>query len=197
MPGILDLVQQSLGGDTVQAIGHRLGADPQQTQSAIAAALPMLLAGLAHQSQSGGADALHAAVQQHDAGLLGDVAGWLGGGNSSGLPGLIGQMLGPHEEVAHAAVAGTSGLGAGQVQQLMALLAPVVMSALAQHSQQQGLNAGGLAALLQGEHQQVAQSVAQSQPGLAGLAGQLLGNAPSGNPLGNLAQELGGLFGGR
>lgn len=197
MPGILDLVQQSLGGDTVQAIGQRLGADPQQTQSAIAAALPVLLAGLAHQAQSGGSDALHAAVQQHDAGILGDVAGWLGNSGGAGLPGLIGQVLGPHEEVAHAAVAGTSGLGAGQVQQLLALLAPVVMSALAHQTQQQGLNAGGLAALLQGEHQQVARSVAQSQPGLAGLAGQLLGNAPGGDPLSHLAQELGGLFGGR
>ena len=40
MPGILDMVQQSLGGDAVANIGQQLGVNPAQAHSAIGAALP-------------------------------------------------------------------------------------------------------------------------------------------------------------
>lgn len=204
MSGILDLVQQSLGGDAVQRISQQLGADPQQAQSAIGAALPMLLAGMAHHSQEGGADAMHAAVSQHDGGLLDNLGALLGGAptqTNTGAGGLLDLVLGQHTDTAHAAVAGASGLQTAQVQQLLAMLAPVVMSAVARTSQQQGLDSSGLAGLLQGEHQQVAQSMGQSQPGLLGLAQSLLGGAPgntggAGSPLDGLAKELGGLLGG-
>ena len=128
MSGILDLVQQSLGGDAVQRISQQLGADPQQAQSAIGTALPMLLAGMAHHSQEGGADVMHAAVSQHDGGLLDNLGGLLGGGAPTqthpGAGGLLDLVLGQHTDTAHAAVAGASGLQTAQVQQLLAMLAP-------------------------------------------------------------------------
>lgn len=198
MPGILDLVQQSLGGDAVQAISQQLGTNPSQAQSAIGAALPMLLAGLAHHTQGDGADAMHAAVSQHDAGLLDNVQGALAGGGAAG-GNLMDLVLGRHQGTAQNAIAGASGLGGAQAQQLLAMLAPLVLSAVARTSQRQGLDAGGLASLLQGEHQQVAQSMGQSQPGLLGLAEQLLGQGSggAGGLLGGLGKGLGGLLGGQ
>jgi hypothetical protein len=102
-------------------------------------------------------------------------------------------VLGQHQGTAQNAIAGASGLDAGQAQQLLAMLAPLVMSAVSRTAQQQGLNAGGLASLLQGEHQQVAQSMGQAQPGLLGLAEQLMGQQ-SGGLLGGLTKGLGGLL---
>ena len=196
MPGILDMVQQSLGGDVVQNISQQLGANPAQAHSAIGAALPMLLAGLAHHAQGDGADAMHAAMAQHDPSMLDNVPTALSGGGLNAGGDLLGLVLGQHQDTAQNAIAGASGLGARQAQQLLAMLAPLVMSAVARTSQQQGLNAGGLASLLQGEHEQVAQSMGQSQPGLLGLAEQLLGQN-SGGLLGGLTKGLGGLLGGR
>jgi hypothetical protein len=194
--GILDLVQQSLGGDAVQALSQQLGADPQQTQSAITAALPTLLAGLAHHTAQGdNAAGLATALQSHDGGILGDVAGFLQSGNAQGAgAGLLGHFLGEHQGNAAGAIAGASGLDAGQATQLLQSLAPLVMGAISQSSQQQGgLNAGGLLSLLQGEHQQVA----EGQPDLLGIATSLFGQAQSGGLLGSLEKGLGGLLGGR
>ena len=43
---ILDLIQQSLGNREMDQIGSQLGTGPQQTQQAVAAALPLLLGAL-------------------------------------------------------------------------------------------------------------------------------------------------------
>src|ERR671920_542790 len=48
---LLDLVQQNLGPDQIQEISQQIGADPGQTQSAVQAALPMLLGGMAGAAQ--------------------------------------------------------------------------------------------------------------------------------------------------
>lgn len=195
MPGILDLVTQALGENGAQAISQQLGANPQQTQSAIAAALPTLIAGLAHHSAQGdNATNLTNTLQNHDTGILGDVAGFLQSGNAQTMGGnLLGHFLGQHRDNAAGAIAGSSGLDTGQAGQLLAMLAPIVMSAVAQHSQQQGgLNAGNLVSMLQGEHQ----NVTSSQPDLAGLAGQLFGGNTN-SMMGALEKGLGGLLGGR
>ena len=197
MPGILDLVQQSLGGDAVQALSQQLGADPQQTQSAIATALPTLLAGLAHHTAQGdNATGLAGALQSHDGSILNDVAGFVqaGGAQDAGA-GLLGHFLGQHLDNAANAIAGASGLDAGQATQLLQSLAPLVMGAVGQTSQQQGgLNPAGLLSMLQGEHQ----NVAQGQPDLLGIATSLFGQAQGGGGLlGSLEKGLGGLLGGR
>ena len=94
MPGILDLVQQSLGGDAVQNISQQLGTSPEQAQSAIGAALPMLLAGMAQHAQGDGAEAMHAAVTQHDGGLLGLAESLLGHGSGGNVLGDLTRGLG-------------------------------------------------------------------------------------------------------
>jgi len=195
MPGILDLVQQSLGPDAVQAISQQLGTNPQQAQSAIGAALPMLLAGMAHHAQGDGADAIHAAVTQHDGSLLDNVAGVIGSGGGTDAAGLLQTVLGQHQGTAQAAVAGATGLESGQAQQLLGMLAPLVMSAASRVQQQGGLDPSALSNLLQGEHQQLAQAMGQGAPGLLGLAEQMLGQQ-GGGLLGGLTKGLGGLLGG-
>ena len=51
------MVQEQLGAGGVDAISRQIGADPSATRSAIDAALPMLVGGMAeHAAQPQGAD---------------------------------------------------------------------------------------------------------------------------------------------
>jgi hypothetical protein len=193
----MDLLGSAIGGNLQQQIAGQIGANPQQAGSAIQAALPMLLAGLTHQaSQPGGAEQIHeAATTRHDGSELDDPAATATQAAQTGQgAAVVNHVLGDKQQVAHQAVAQASGIDAGQAAQVMAMLAPLVMGALSRVQRQQGLDAGGLANLLRGEHA----SVAQQQPGLMGLAGQLFGGAGAGAPdLGGLMKGLGGVFGGR
>jgi len=198
MPGVMDLLGAALGGNVQQQLGQQIGATPQATGNAIQAALPMLLSGLMQNvSQPGGAESLLGALQRdHDGSLLDNLGGLLGGsqgGKAADGAGILGHVLGDKQEMAHEAVAQSSGLNASQVAMLMTTLAPIVMGALGRAQRTQGLDAGGLASMLQGEHA----SVAQSQPDLMGLATQLFDRNRDGSAVDDLVKGLGGILGGR
>ncbi|MBA2627749.1 MAG: DUF937 domain-containing protein, partial [Gemmatimonadales bacterium] len=92
MSSLFDLVQQQLGAGGLERISEQLGTSHDETQAAVAAALPMVMGGMAqHASQPDGADSLQQALDTHaaDAGLM---HGGAGGG------GLIGRMLGNRHE---------------------------------------------------------------------------------------------------
>jgi hypothetical protein len=94
---VLDTVMQQLDSGTIQKMAGQLGASPQQTHSAIAAALPLLIGAMQRNAaQPAGAVALHnAVVRDHQnvdlGGLLGGI---LGGGGADGLMGVLGSVLG-------------------------------------------------------------------------------------------------------
>ena len=95
MSGILDLLNQQLNGPAVRQMSSQLGADPESTQKALSAALPMLVGGLARNAQSSeGAQSLANALERdHDGSLLDGLAGLLGGA-SGGSGGGLGALLG-------------------------------------------------------------------------------------------------------
>ena len=94
MSGILDLLSQQLSGPAVQQMSSQLGADPESTQKALSAALPMLVGGLARNAQTPeGAQSLSNALDRdHDGSLLDGLAGMLGGASGGG--GELGALLG-------------------------------------------------------------------------------------------------------
>lgn len=184
---LLDIVQQHLGPEQIQQISQHLGTDPATTSNAIAAALPMIVGGMAHTAQQpGGAAAIQSAVDQHSAGGilgslggLGGLAGMLGGASNSGggIGGILGSILGQHTDTVQNGVQTASGLDAAQVKSLLAILAPIVMAALAQHAASQPSStssSGGLGSILQ-----QAASAAQKNSGgssqVGGVLGQILG----------------------
>ncbi|MBA2684008.1 MAG: DUF937 domain-containing protein [Gemmatimonadaceae bacterium] len=181
---LLDIVQQHLGPEQIQQISQHLGTDPATTSNAIAAALPMIVGGMAHTAQQpGGAAAIQSAVDQHSAGgilgSLGGLAGMLGGASNSGggIGGILGSILGQHTDTVQNGVQTASGLDAAKVKSLLAILAPIVMAALAQHAASQPSStssSGGLGSILQ-----QAASAAQKNSGgssqVGGVLGQILG----------------------
>ena len=74
----LDSLLGQLGPDTISRMAAQLGATPQQTQSAIQAALPMLMGAMQRNASTPqGADALHRAITRDHQGV--DLGGLLGG----------------------------------------------------------------------------------------------------------------------
>jgi hypothetical protein len=183
---LLDIVQQHLGPEQIQQISQHLGTDPATTSNAIQAALPMIVGGMAHTAQQpGGTNAIQNAVETHGGGGildslggLGGLAGMLGGNTNNGSAGggLLGSILGQHTATVQNSVQTASGLESSKVTALLAMLAPIVMAALAQHQAQQGTTgaSGGLGGILQQAAAAAQQNNGASSP-IGGMLGQILG----------------------
>ncbi|MBS0557717.1 MAG: DUF937 domain-containing protein [Proteobacteria bacterium] len=187
MSGLVDSVLANLGPDQINAISSRLGVDPSQAQSAIEHAIPLIVGGMAQNASTAqGASALNNALGAHGGDLSNVLGGMLGGNSGSGIGGaILGHVFGGNQAAASQGLGQATGLGAQNAGQLMAILAPLVMGALANHAQGQNVGAGGLGGLLAQEVQQVQQQ--------GGSTGGLL-NSVLGGGGGNLSGMLGGLL---
>jgi hypothetical protein len=129
-------------------IGARIGADPQQIQQAVSAALPALLAGLRQQAAPG--TGLQQAIEQdHDGSILDNLAGYLQGTanlnpRTTNGQGILGHVFGEQQVQVQQAVSAQSGLDIGKVAQLLPLLAPIVMGMLGREARTAGSPAGGI-----------------------------------------------------
>ncbi len=195
MSGLVDTVMANLGTDQVAAIAARLGTDPAQVQNAIEHALPLIVGGMAQNASTAqGAGALHDALGEHAGFNIQDVlSGMLSGtpGGGGGVGGaILGHIFGGNQAAANQGLGQVSGLGQQNAGQLMAILAPIVMSALANHAQGQGLSPGGLGGMLAQESQQI-----QQQGGMAGgLLSAVLGHSGGNLDLSHLLQGAGGML---
>jgi hypothetical protein len=186
-----------LQGAPLQQMSRQLGTDQAQTGNAVAAALPLLLGALGRNTaQPQGAEALFGALQRDHGGMdIGSVLGAvLGGANSRQTDGagILGHILGGSQPRAAQGLGQATGLGSGQAMQLLAMLAPIVMSFLANRSARQGLDAGSLGQMLGQEHSQVRQQAG------GGVLDRLLDQDGDGDlDAGDLLNLGMGLFGGR
>jgi hypothetical protein len=161
MFGLDQLLGQQQGDEALQEISNNVGAEPSLVNTAIQMALPTILGGLARNASTPeGAESLNNALDQHDGGVL-DNLGGLGslifGGQQQAAPppqanagGILGHILGNSQGQVVQQVSEKSGLGMGQVAQILMFLAPIVMGYLGRQKQSQGLDAGGLGGLLGG-----------------------------------------------
>jgi len=208
---MIDELMGQLQGAPMQQMAQQLGASGQQIQSAVGAALPLLLGALGNNAaQPQGAAALFGALQRDHipaapqglgglGDLLGSVLGGAGGGSRSGAGGLgdgaaiLGHILGGNQHRAESQLGQATGLG-NNAGQLLAMLAPMVMAFLANRVQSGNLDATALGQTLGRERAQV-----QQQGGLGGgLLGSLLDQNGDGQfDAGDLLKLGAGLLGGR
>ncbi len=164
-----DLLGQQQGSAAVDQISQTVGAQPSLVNSAIQMALPALINGLANNAATPeGAQNLNNALEQHDGGILDNLSGLsslagaiFGSGQTSpqlNAGGILGHILGGSQGNVTQQISNQSGLGAGQVAQILMLLAPIVMGYLGRQKQQNNLDAGGLSAMLGGQQQQIQQA---------------------------------------
>jgi len=164
MFSLQDLLGQQQGSEAEEQIASNVGADRSAVSTAIAAALPAILGGLANNAATpDGAQSLNNALEQDHGGggvlgNLGGLAGMIfgGGQEQQSVPteanagGILGHVLGGNQGVVAQEVSQKSGLGMGQVAQILMFLAPIVMGHLGREKQQQNVGADGLGGLLGG-----------------------------------------------
>lgn len=199
-----DLLNQ-LQGQPLAQLSSQLGLSGPQTQNAVGAALPLLLGALGRNaSQPQGAEALFGALQRDHAGGggldLGNVLGAVLGGASSRQTdgaGILGHIFGGREEAAAQGLGQSTGLGGSQANALLKILAPIVLSYLAQRMLSGGNQAAAspqqLGQVLGQEHQRI-----QQQDATGGLLGAVLDQDGDGQlGLGDLLKIGGNLLGGK
>jgi len=162
---LLSLAKQALGGDFTRMAGQFLGESEGGIQSSLGALLPAVIGGIAKVgSTPAGAQNLLARINESgiDPGVLGNLGSLFAGGGTaaSGLMktgmDLAGSLFGDKSGALVSAVAGASGLQAGKVGNLLALVVPLVMALLKKLVGDNRLDANGLASVLgrQGPHLQ-------------------------------------------
>jgi hypothetical protein len=171
---LIAVLEQLLGSNEVLSrIGSLIGLSPERSRSAIGAVVPAILAALVSLVQKpGGRDQLAAAVRNQDPGVLDNLSAMLGSGRQNSLidsgSSLLTSLLGDSKVGAlSGAIAKFAGLNQGSATSLLGALAPVVLGALGREQRTQGLDAQGLAGLLNDQKG----SIAQALP--AGLASEL------------------------
>lgn len=187
---LMQEIQSKLSPAVISQIASAVGASPEQAQSAVGLALPTLIAALAgNASTTDGAASLSSALKSHagaDTSGFASIAGMLGQAASSGAgQSILKHVLGGQQSAAQEKVGEATGLGAAQIGQIFAMLAPLVMAQLGQKQKEDGLDIGSLARMLQTEGAQAQ----QSGGGLGGLLGGLLGGG-AGGAGGGLKAEL-------
>jgi hypothetical protein len=179
---LLDMVQGQLGQSAVNQVSEHLGVSPGVAQTAIAAALPMILAGMArHASSPQGADAIQQTTQAHQD-VLDNVPDVLRAGPPADTGGLLGRVLGTHQQTVEQGVQQASGLDPEKAKKLLLMLSPIVLGALARHQFGGGQGTAPAApskqdigSTLQQEAAAAQQHAQRQVPQLGGLLGQIFG----------------------
>ncbi|MET3952337.1 DUF937 domain-containing protein [Arthrobacter sp. UYEF36] len=180
----------------VDQIAGLLGTDRQTAQAAVEAAVPTLLAGMQNNAQaSDGAASLESALGQHQDGLLEGGVDVSQVDTADGEK-IVSHVFGGQQDQVASQLAGTSqlgGVGGDLMKKLLPILAPIVMSYLANKvlgGRGQSSGAGGAGG-----------SGGAGGIDLGGILGGILGGAGGAaaggaGGMGGLGDLLGGLLGG-
>src|SRR5262252_2666504 len=170
---LVSLIMQFLTPDMIGRIASALGLDRNNTQTAIGAAVPGLLAALSGvAAQPGGAQKLVDAAKQQT-GTFGNYAGMIGGAGQSSViekgSQILSSLLGGRDQTALAGAVGKyAGLGQSASGSLLGMLAPIVMGTIGQQQGTRSLDAGAITSLLSSQKDNI---VAALPAGFANLLG--------------------------
>jgi hypothetical protein len=175
---LTDELFNQLQGQPLADISSQLGLSPSQASGAVSAALPLLLGALGRNaSQPQGAEALFGALQRDHAGLdIGSVLGSVLGGGGQGSQ-ILGHIFGARQQGAAQGLGAATGLGSDQAGSLLKVLAPIVLTFLAQRMFSQGGSAQSFASA-NASPQQLGEVLGQEHNNITqqgGLGGGLLG----------------------
>jgi hypothetical protein len=152
--GLID----ALGPRAMKNLANPIGSEPNATEDAVQAALPILLGALARNANdtNGASDLLGAIERDHSQLELADVLGSVSAGGGDGQA-ILRHVLGARQSAAAEGVSRASGLGRGQALQLLTMLAPLVLNYLGKRARQRGMGAPDLGGML-GEQSRQAES---------------------------------------
>jgi len=183
---------QQLSGGALSQISQQVGVDEGQAGSVLSTAMPLLVSALANNtSDSAQAQSLHQALgNDHDGSILNDLEGFLGDPQSANGAGILGHVLGGQQSMVTQTLADNTGLDSAQAGSLLEIAAPLVMGALGQQQQQQGLDTDGLADFLGGQQQ----AIDQANPMVSSILTTFLDKDKDGSFLDDLFEMVLGFF---
>ena len=152
MSSLVDsLMEQLQNRGAVDQIAGKLGVAPDQANSAVTAAVPAILAGLARNTQQPqGAAALAGALERdHDGSVLSDNSYFDSYADKKGGS-ILGHVFGDQTPAVASQVSALGGLNPSQGGELMTMLAPLVMGFLGKEKSSGGLDISSLGQLLGG-----------------------------------------------
>ncbi|MFZ1789060.1 MAG: DUF937 domain-containing protein [Saprospiraceae bacterium] len=140
MNTLFELLKAEGGDVLVDQLSKQLGAEPEQTETAVQSAFSAMLSGLSKNivSGEGASSFLGALDRDHDGSVLNDLMGYLSGNMNQAQvapsalngAGILGHILGGNQNSVVDAIAKISGLDQSKTGQLLVTLAPVVMGLL-------------------------------------------------------------------
>ncbi len=168
MSGIMDLLQGPMAQMLVQGASAQLGQDTNKTQSALSAAIPMLMGALKKQAANPdtAAGLFNALQSKHDGSLLDNLMDIFGGGNVNPEvvedgDKILGHVLGEKKEVVAAAISKQNGIDMSAAMNILKMAAPVVMGIVGKQAKQnkvsQPTDLANIIGNMLGSQQEVAQ----------------------------------------
>ncbi|MGE0599226.1 MAG: DUF937 domain-containing protein [Dehalococcoidia bacterium] len=203
MPSLVDsLMEQLQNKGVVDQIAGKLGVQSGQANTAVNAAIPAILAGLAKNAEKPeGAAALSGALEKdHDGTVLEDDS-YLDSYQEKKGDNILGHVFGDKKPAVQSQVSALGGLDLAQGGELMKMLAPLVMGYLGKQKSSGGLDVSSLSQILGGGGSSGGSGGFQLPGGLGdilgGLSGASAGSSSAKAKSGGLGGILGGLFGKR
>ena len=187
-----------LSGSVISSIAESTGATEKDTASVLANALPTLVSAMAsNASTKDGADSLAAALDHHT--TSSGLSALLQNVDTEDGAKILGKILGGQNETVQNAVAKKSGASRLDTSKILAMAAPLLLSALGSQKKKTKTGAEGLSALLTGLLGG-GEEDADDGSTLLSLAGSLLGGGsksgqlrcidlPGGQPAGGYADR--------
>lgn len=146
---IQDLLQGPIGNQLISGLSQQIGVEDNKVSSVVSMALPFLLSQMNKNAQtSSGAESLSNALNSHSGSALDNISGILNSANMADGLGILGHVFGNKQNQVAQNIGTQSGISTGNVMQILATLAPIVMGFLGNQKQQNGLDAGGVTNLL-------------------------------------------------
>ena len=186
---LLEVLSQAQGGQGITNLASQFGLNPQQTQQAVGALIPQIVAGM--KNNAGGLDGLvgmlgggaHAQVAESPGAAFGTQGVSLGNE-------VLGQIFGSKEVSRNVAgnVSQQTGIGADVLRKMLPVVTTMIMGAIAQ----KGL--GGLLGGLTGGQNAAPPAAGGMGGGLGGVLGGLLGGGAAPAQGGGAAGMLGSIL---
>lgn len=200
---LVSTIMSLLAPAIINKIAGSLGMNQGLAGKAISAAIPAILAALTGAaSRSGGASALSNVLAKQDPGILGNLGNLIGGSNQdqlvSGGTSMLSSLLGGSStSLLSNAVGKFAGIDSNQSGSLLGMLAPMVMGQLAQTQRASGLDANGVASLLNSQKDNISAAMPAGFSNLlqgSGLLDSITGAARPAAPM-HVAPASGGGLG--
>jgi hypothetical protein len=192
MNAITQVITQRLSGSAVTIIAQRLGISETTAATAVQIGVPLILAALARNaSQPQEAQNIHQAINNdHDGSIFDNLMGYLGNPQSANGAGILGHVFGGQQSTIQSNLAQATGMDQNSAGGLLETLAPLVMGAVGQAQQQNGLDASGLSNM----HNSQQQQAQANAPDVMGMLGSMLDQNQDGSAMDDLQRMAANFF---